>query len=145
MAIIELYDPRRKDKMVHTKSGLNWCFSKAHVSSNDAYLTLRKTFLRDHPEFFPPHGEKINVVWDDGAEMICLLEGTQDLNGKCVPKQISTYNDKSILGSYLRERLNVSGDHIITYQDLESYGRDYIEIVHLDDGRYLFDFSVNHG
>lgn len=142
MAIIELYDPRRKDKLVHVKSGLNWGFAKAHVSTNDAYLPLRKGFLRSNPDLFPVHGERIDVIWDDGAEMVCLLEGTQDLDGKHAPKQISTYNDKSVLGTYLRNRLKVASDHIITYQDLVNYGRDNIEICRLDDGRYLFDFSV---
>jgi len=145
MAINELYDPRRRERYVHTKSGLNWCFADAHVSPNDAYLVLRKDFLRNNPDLFPPHGSLINVIWDDGREMVCLLEGTQDLDGSRAPKQISTYNDKSILGSYLRERLNVSSNHIITYQDLQLYGRDHIEITLLDDGRYFFDFSVNNG
>lgn len=142
MAVIELYDPRRKDKFVHVKSGLNWCFAKAHVSTNDAYLPLRKAFLRSNPNLLPPHGERIHVVWDDRAEMVCLLEGTQDLDGERAPKQISTYDDKSILGTYLRNRLNVSGSHVITYQDLQAYGRDNVEITRMDDGRYYFDFSV---
>ena len=145
MAIIELYDPRRKDRMVYTKSGLNWCFAKTHVSPNDAYLVLRKSFLRANSDLFPPHGCRINVVWDDGVEMVCSLEGTQELDGVRMPKQISTYNNKSILGSYLRNRLNVSSDHIITYQDLQNYGRDHIEVTLMDDGRYFFDFSVNNG
>ena len=58
-----------------------------------------------------------NYIWDDGVVMECLLEGTQDLDGKRAPKQISTYNDKSILGAYLRKRLGVTSDHIITYED----------------------------
>lgn len=142
MAINELYDPRRRDRFVHVKSGLNWCFADAHVSPNDAYLTLRKDFLRENPNLFPAHGELIDVVWDDGTEMVCLLEGTQDLDGVRAPKQISTYNDKSRLGTYLRNRLNVSETHVITYRDLEAYGRDNIEITRMDDGRYYFDFSV---
>ena len=102
MAIIELYDPRRKDKIVHVKSGLNWGVAKAHVRMNDAYLPLRKDFLRANRELFLAQGEQIDVIWDD-VEMVCLLEGTQDLDGKRVPKQLSIYNDKSVLGAYLRK------------------------------------------
>lgn len=142
MAIIEFCDSRRKEKIVPAKSGLNWCFAKAHVSTNDAYLPLRKTFLRANANLLPSHGERINVIWDDGVEMVCLLEGTQDLDGERAPKQISTYKNKSILGTYLRRRLNVTSDHVITYQDLLNYGRDNIEISRLDDGRYFLDFSV---
>ncbi len=142
MPILELYDPRRKVPFVHVKSGLNWCFAKAHVSTNDAYIALRKTFLRNNPGFFPPHGRCVDVVWDDGATMRCLLEGTQDVDGVISPKQISTFNNKSILGKYLRERLGVGSDHIVTYQDLQNYGRDHIEVIPTDDGKYYFDFSV---
>ncbi len=142
MAIIHLYDPRRKQPFVHVKSGLNWGFAKAHVSKNDAYLPLRRKYLEENPDLFPQHGSKIDVFWDDGVEMVCLLEGTQTLDGKRMPKQISTYNDKSVLGCYIRNRLGVHEDHVITYQDLEAYGRDNIEITRMDDGRYYFDFSV---
>ena len=51
-------------------------------------------------------------------------------------------NDKSILGVYLRNRLNVGSDHVVNYQDLINYGRDHIEVSQMDDGRYYFDFSV---
>jgi len=142
MPILELYDPRRRVPYVHVKSGANWGFADAHVCQDDAYITLRKNFLRDNPGFFPPHGSCINVVWDDGTTMRCLLEGTQDVDGVVAPKQISTYNDKSILGVYLRNRLNVGSDHVVNYQDLINYGRDHIEVSQMDDGRYYFDFSV---
>ena len=88
------------------------------------------------------HGRIIDVLWDDGTEMACLLEGTQDLDGVKAPKQLSTYDNKSILGTYIRRRLNVSNSHVITYQDLVNYGRDHIEVTLLDDGRYFFDFST---
>ena len=142
MPILELYDPRRREPYVHIKSGANWGFANAHVCQDDAYIALRKDFLRNNPGFFPSHGCCIDVVWDDGTVMCCLLEGTQDVDGVVAPKQISTFNDKSILGVYLRDRLNVESNHVITYQDLQKYGRDDIEVCRLEDGRYYFDFSV---
>ena len=48
------------------------------------------------------------IIWDDGAMMTCLLEGTQRINGNVEPKQISTYDDKSELGIYLRDRIGVT-------------------------------------
>lgn len=143
MPILELYDTRRIVPYVYPKSGLNWCFAQAHVSTCDAYIVLRKDFLRQNPGFFPPHGATISVTWDDGTSMTLRLEGTVELNGIKVPKQISTDGDKSILGMYLRDRLGIPHNKLATYQDLVNYGRDSIEVTKLDNGTYLFDFSVN--
>ncbi len=140
MPILELYSPRTGN--VPEKSGLNWGFADAHVSTADAYIALRQEFFLRYPDFFPEHGSVINVVWDDGAMMTCLLEGTQRINGNVEPKQISTYNDKSELGIYLRDRIGVTYDHLITIQDLLNYGRVDIEVSLLDNGDYFFDFSV---
>lgn len=140
MPILELYSPRTGD--VPEKSGLNWCFADAHVCSADAYIALRKDFFLDYPNFFPSHGNIISVVWDDGVRMNCLLEGTQRINGIVEPKQISTYDDKSEWGIYLRDRIGVSYDHLITIEDLLNYGRTDIEVSLLNNGDYYFDFSV---
>lgn len=140
MPRLELYSPRQG--RVPTKSGLNWGFADAHVSTADAYIALRKEFFLTFPNFFPPHGNIICVVWDDGTRMTCLLEGTQEINGDILPKQISTYDDKSELGAYLRDRMGLPYNHIITFADLQAYGRTDIEVRFLEDGRYYFDFSV---
>ena len=47
-----------------------------------------------------------------------------------------------IMGKYLRERLGVSLDHIITKRDLMKYGRTHIDISLISDGIYYVDFSV---
>ncbi|MGL4873213.1 MAG: hypothetical protein ACRC30_00980 [Clostridium sp.] len=73
--------------------------------------------------------------------MECLLEGTQSLNGTIYPKQISSLGDKSILGFYLRQRLNVSATHQITMSDLINYGGNNITGSHICGNRYRFDFN----
>ena len=72
--------------------------------------------------------------------MQCLLEGTQTINGSICPKQISSYNDKSIIGPYLRQRIGVSANKQIDMQDLANYGRNYIDVSY-NNGIYYFDFS----
>lgn len=138
MPRLELYSV--KYGSVQEKGGLNWGLANAHVTTQDAYIALTRLFLDTYPDFFPPHGSLIEVEWDDGELMTCLLEGTQGPN-KELPKQISSYDDKSILGSYLRYRLGVSPNHLITMQDLQRYGRDYIDVEYLGENRYFFDFS----
>ena len=135
--------PRRST--LPAKSGLNWGNADAHVNSEDAYIPIRHNDIAEHSTMFPivNQGQKIiNVTWDDGTTMICSFEGTQDFNGVIYPKQISSYDDKSVLGHYLRPRIGVSATAIITDEDLERYGRTHIDITKNDDGTFFFDFSV---
>lgn len=136
---LELYSVR--DGIVQPQAGLNWCFADAHVNTEDAYIALTTTFFRDYPGFFPHHGSIINVTWDDGTIMDCLLEGTQKINGITYPKQISSYDDKSVIGHYLRSRLGVSSTKLITMDDLDRYGRNSISVSRKGANEYYFDFS----
>lgn len=76
--------------------------------------------------------------------MIGLLEGqqTKTINGLVYPKQLSTSPSKSILGKYLRKRLGVDLNHMITKRDLLRYGRTSIDISLVGEGIYYLDFSV---
>lgn len=138
MPKLELYSVR--DGEVPSQAGLNWGFADAHVNIEDAYIALTTAFFRANPNFFPPHGTVINVEWDDGVQMQCLLEGTQIINGAVYPKQLSSFNDKSVIGHYLRRRLGVSADRQIDMQDLINYGRNDID-VSFSNGIYYFNFS----
>lgn len=143
MPRLELYSVR--DGNVPKQSGLNWCFANAHVKPEDAYIALSTEFFRNNPDFFPPQGSIINVEWDDGIKMHCLLEGkhSKPINGVICPKQIATYNEKSELGHYLRQRLGVTASHVITMNDLNKYGRNYIDVTCITKHRdYYFDFHI---
>lgn len=141
MPILELYSVR--DGEVPKRSGLNWCFANAHVKPEDAYIALTTLFFKNNPNFFPTLGSIINVEWDDGVKMHCLLEATQIINGVAYPKQISTYKEKSELGHYIRQRIGVSANHVITLNDLDNYGRNDIDVTCLTRNRdYYFDFHI---
>lgn len=87
--------------------------------------------------------------------MEASLEGVQKLNEQSYPKQLASYSPKtpylngqriskkSILGRYLRNRLNVGVDEIITKQILEEYGRTSITLSLVGEGVYFADFSVD--
>ncbi|MFJ8067276.1 hypothetical protein ACIQYS_22160 [Psychrobacillus sp. NPDC096426] len=137
--ILNLYSSR--DQEVQSRAGLNWGLSNGHVNTADAYIALSRNFLMQNPNFFPSQGSTISVTWDDGVVMECLLEGTQEINGTIYPKQISTFKDKSVLGIYLRGRLEVSDTHRITRLDLQNYGRDNIEVISLGLNKYSFNFG----
>jgi len=143
---------------IHKRSGLNWMFSRGHVAENDAYIAIRKDYIRQYPKLFPPkqdfttmtnvggrphrHNDKIEIIWDDNFLMDGLLEGSQDEYGVKYPKQISSFPRKSIMGEYIRNRLGLPLGTFITREHLLRYGRTDIDVSLLDEGIYSFDFSV---
>jgi NgoFVII restriction endonuclease. len=143
---------------VPQKSGLNWGLSSGHISLGDAYIRISKNDLQNNPTLFPPkqmlalniskggkktrQNDSVEFIWDTGDVMSGLLEGSQKINGLLYPKQIASSPKKNLLGKYLRNRLNVSLDHLITRKDLENYGRTTIDISLQAEGIYYLDFSV---
>lgn len=147
---------------VSAKSGLNWGLSNGHVAEGDAYIAITKDYIREFPQLFPPkkyvnglinlqssgkanrENDEVELIWDDGTIMVGLLEGQQHdtETGLNYPKQLASAPQKSILGKYLRARLNVPLNHRITKRDLERYGRTHIDISLIGDGVYYMDFSI---
>lgn len=152
-------------------AGLNWGFSNALPSPNDAYIAIPSELIRNNPILFPPksedYNEYIDAIWDDGTQMQMLMEGKQTIDGIDYPKQIGSYKSKKVLGIYLRDRIgkkigkdlileeetkeelrkNVKNNYakykekLITKEMLEEYGRNSINIKLLGEGTYYFDFS----
>lgn len=166
---IPLYDAHNE---VPTASGLNWGLARlakkrSHTSTGDAYIRLPKDILQTNQALIKPYdsdfvqanGKKrnsdpIELIWDDGNVMEASLEGIQTLNGLNYPKQLSSYSSKtpfwegkkiskkSILGRYLRKRMKVGVDDLITMNTLKSYGRNTITLSLIEEGVYYADFSV---
>lgn len=146
------------DGEIHNASGLNWGQNpENHTRLDDASIPIRSRDVRNFPEFFPPklekptiegqggrigrHNDAIDIIWDDGASMRGLLEGTNTVDGKVYPKQISSFPNKSELGVYFRNRLGVALGERVEKEDLLSYGRTDVQVSLIEDGVYLFDFS----
>lgn len=136
---------------VPEKSGINWGLNTnqlhgtVHTSVADAELRITADLIRTG---IIPHklisSNKIPVVleWDDGTIMNGSFEQNIEVDGLLYPKALCSDNDKSRLGSYLRNRLAVSSTKLITLSDLTSYGRTNIEISPNSDGSYYLNFSV---
>lgn len=143
---------------VPRKSGLNWGLSNGHVAPGDAYIRISKKYIERSPNLFPPkqiegvniprgarairQNEVVEFIWDDGKVMEGLLEQNQVVNGVIYPKAMCSSPRKNILGKYLRSRLGLQLDHLITKEDLDSYGRNYITLTKQGEGIYYLDFSV---
>lgn len=141
-------------------SGLNWGMAEgSHVRENDAYIAIRKDSIRLHPELFMPRHELpqgearrgnideiVELIWDDGEIMQVRFEGTQhisELGDRKYPKQIASFPNKDILGTYLRKRLGVPLGTPVKKHHLMSYGSTDIKLSRLEDGIYSADFSPN--
>lgn len=126
-----------------TTSGLNWGQgSVAHTRPNDAYIKISKAAIRTG--FFDPKTTQqvpIDVVWDDGTAMECQEEGNQLNNGILFPKQIASADRKEILGIYLRGRLGIPPGQRVTIQDLQVYGKTFIDVTKTGPNSYYMDFS----
>lgn len=165
---IPLYSFVGKQKVVMPKSGLNWGLSKGHVAPGDGYIRIPKSIYQQQQNLIKPFDEDfitskgkkkrnsdpIELLWDDGMVMPASFEGVQQVNGKRYPKQLASYSakqpyldgqrisKKSILGRYIRNRLEVGVDDEITYETLKNYGRTTITLSLIEEGVYYADFSV---
>ena len=165
---LPLFTVRREQPFVPEKSGLNWGLSNGHVAPGDAYIAIPKSLINVAPNFFSkfdpsykvPDGKKkrlsdpIELIWDDGVIMEASAEGKQAVGSNIYPKQLTSFSSKnkqelggiskkSILGRYLRKRLGVSLNKLITLEDLKKYGRTTVSISKISDGVYYIDFSTN--
>ena len=151
-----LLDPRTQE--VQNTNGLNWGQNPDnHTNLNDANIPIRTEHIRLYPELFPPkrnipagapiirgtgRNDAIDIIWDDGTNMEGLLEGTQPVDETSYPKQISSFPEKNLLGSYIRQRIGVPDGGRVTRRDLERYGRTDIDVSLQAEGVYFFNFSV---
>lgn len=113
------------------RSGLNWG-QRPGRNQDQAYLSVPVEFQRSN--FFPPAGIKFLAIFDDGFEVECLRA---QQNGKA----IHSHKDNSIIGKYFRTRLGLKSGDLISYFDLDRYGRFSIEVSKKENGIYFFDFS----
>ena len=58
------------------------------------------------------------------------------------PKALTSNSGGEELGVYLRKRLGLPSNAIVTYNDLRTYGRDYVALTLTNAGNYELDFSV---
>lgn len=170
---LPLYTKRKNGhNIVFPKSGINWGRSDGHVAIGDAYIAITKDLIEENKSLFKPYdpnfknkitrkhrqAEPIELIWDDGFLMEASLEGSQTgADGKIYPKQLTSYSvkrrhlkdgtrisAKSILGRYLRNRMNIEDlEYQITYEDFIEYGRTSITFSIIEEGLYFCDFSVN--
>ena len=150
-----LYDPKKNE--VQPSHGLNWGQNdKNHTTKSDACIPIRVNHIRNCPNLFPtkqgfslsPGGklqrtnDPIEILFDDGEVMTCVLEGSQPIDGETFPKQIASFPEKATMGKYFRKRLRLDNEQSVQKHHLNSYGRDSVDLTLITEGIYQIDFSV---
>lgn len=119
------------------KSGLNWGQRLDNLGNqrepNQAYLSIRKGARKEG--FLPDTGFTFSMLTDDGEVLDCTVQQ----EGR---KAVTTTDNNSILGLYLRERLDVGDGELVTVEDLEKYGRSDFTLKKIDNETFFFDFSI---
>ena len=129
---LSLLDSRSSE--THKKSGLNWGH-RDHRNRNEAYLPVPKKIYETG--FFPPIGDRFIVQTDDRKTMI-FVRAQQG------GKALETPESNSIIGEYMRRRLNLKSGEYVTREHLELYGRTDVTMIRIDEETYFLDFST-HG
>lgn len=128
---------------VHEKAGLNWGSNpNNHTTPIDAYIPIHRKTVLENPGLFDKKSSRrkeITFHWDDGTDITVLFEGN-GVDG--FPKQISSTPHKNILGQYMRNRLGVGNNEMVTMAHLRAYGRTTVTIERVDETNYNISFRV---
>ncbi len=120
---------------VHVHSGINWGQREGR-EPNQAYIPVPSDIRNS--DFFPDIGIHFSVTTDDGKILILS-------RGQHKGKGMSTPQNNSLLGEYLRNRLGLANGVFVSKEDFERYGRSDVTFYKLDDEQYFMDFSRPEG
>ncbi|MED3801625.1 NgoFVII family restriction endonuclease [Lysinibacillus xylanilyticus] len=122
------------------KSGINWGHNgrnglrQSTRTGNEAYLSISNQVHKERPNFLPQRGEKILILTDDEKMFVCVVAQEHR-------KAIQTCDNNSILGAYIRERIDVPSGTYVETKDLIRYGRDSIRLSKIHEGLYVLNFD----
>jgi hypothetical protein len=143
------------------KSGWNWGHGKGNNAPGVAEQRLRVDLVRAIPSLFPNNGININhqvgqalknkkpnaeILFDDGFIMDASFEQESKSGGQVFYKAFCSYPDKATYGEYVRKRLGLDPDALVTDYDIANWansrgGRKTISLELIEDGVYFCDFS----
>jgi len=123
----------RGEKRVPERSGLNWGQREGR-NPNQAYIAVPVNIQQSG--FFPEPGDHFTIMTDDGEIFNCV-------RAQAGGKAIETPESNALLGEYFRRRLNLDSGALVTFEDLERYGRSDVSITRYSDSEFKLDFSTS--
>jgi len=138
------------------KSGWNWGHGKGNNAPDVAEQRIRVDLVRAIPSLFPNNGINPNhgkgqafknnspnaeIIFDDGTVMDARFEQESITNTGVFYKALCSYPDKGTYGRYIRKRLGLPSNALITDAHIAKRGKDTITLELLSPGVYYCDFS----
>ena len=130
------------------KSNINTCYGKGRTNKRtgitiprpwyEAELIVPKT-IYSNPNY--PKGSSFAVITDDGYSFNCMAQGSAGAE-----KNFRSENDLEILGKWIKGKLVNAGvlniGEPVTKKVLDDYGRNYMTLKKLKNGKWFLDFEV---
>lgn len=130
------------------KSNINTCYGEGRTNKYtgvtiprpwyEAELIVPKT-IYSNPNY--PKGSSFSVITDDGYSFKCMAQGSPGAE-----KNFRSENDLEILGKWIKGKLVNAGvlkiGEPVTEKVLDDYGRNYMTLKKLKNGKWFLDFGV---
>ncbi len=145
-----------KNRKMALKSGWNWGHGKGNNAPDVAEQRIRLDLIKAIPNLFPNNGININhglgqayknkkpnaeIIFDDGFIMDAIFTQSAKSQGQVFYKAFESYPRNNVYGRYVRKRLGLSPNALITDADIQRRGKDTITLELLSPGVYYCDFS----
>jgi hypothetical protein len=115
-------------------NGLNWNVDRPdRKDKNAAFIPTRDA---KKWKFFPPWKEKYFIIQDYHDKDNTFFGQVEGTDGK----NLSSAEDKQILGEWFRNKLGLKFGDTITKRHLLDYGKTYVDFHKVDDDTFLIDF-----
>lgn len=125
----------REGKFVANKSGLNARFAAGRTRDPyEIYIPIPQKFNTRYRDFFPPSDQPFNLKLPDGRIMIAKICQGND-------KALMTNPNKALGHWIIDDVLEISPTIPITYNMLEKYGIDAVEITKNGEDDYSINFA----
>lgn len=133
---LPLYSKNNKEgKFVAEKSGLNARFAGGRARDPyEVYIPISQKFNARHRDFFPPSDQPFNLKLPDSRILIAKICQEND-------KALMTNPNKALGHWIIDDVLKISPRIPITYDMLEKYGIDAVEIAKNGEDDYSINFA----
>ncbi len=132
---LPLYSKNRDGKFVAERSGLNARFAGGRPRNPyEVYIPIPQKFNERYRSFFPPSDHPFNLKLPDGRVLIAKICQDND-------KALMTNPNKALGHWIIDDVLKISPTIPITYDMLEKYGIDAVEITKNDEDNYSINFA----
>lgn len=132
---LPLYSKNRDGKFVAEKSGLNARFAGGRPRDPyEVYIPISQKFNERYRDFFPPSNQPFDLELPDGRTLSAKICQEND-------KALMTNPNKALGHWLIDDVLKISPIIPITYEMLEKYGIDAVEITKNNEDKYSINFA----